>query len=199
MKAYLTNTINDISMITFFSDSKNIEKITFEKMCYTKENDNIQSHKFSLSLKKTKNENVLYSVEATFSSDKYDAKHFYLGFIEKEQKFKYFDNEKLKEVELTIPSGEPTLKEISEFPILSPIFRDFVIAYNKSSLKNPIDVYQVYMNRLHYPESYFEKLLYSFALRDNKLVTQIKSEYLKEKKLNEATIKKIDIKALHMR
>lgn len=193
MKVYLTNTINDISMITFFNDRKNIEKIVFEKICYTKKCDNILKHKFSLSLKKSLDKNMLYSFTTSFSSNEYETKDFYLGDIIKEQKFRYFDNEKLKEVELSIPSGEPTLEEITKNPILSSLFRDFVLAYNKSSLKNPIDIYEVYMNRKFYPGDAFENFLYSTCANNNTLVNLIKDAYLKEKGLKNNVIKKFDL------
>ena len=181
MKIITRESLNDSLMTGYFKD-KELQKIKFEKACYTKDDDNVLSHYFTLYFEKAFKSDVLYKVSAEFTSplQKYEPNTFELGFVEKFDNFIYKDKNTLQNVVIKVPSRHPTIEKIWKKPVHSPFFRDFVNAYN-SNLDNPIDVEQTYANRLFHPTDDFEKLLYSDADKSNYLLDQIKFAYRAER------------------
>ena len=161
MKIISKKTLNNILMTGFFEKRK-LQEIKFEKECYLKEGNNIQSHDFSMYISKVSEPSSLYRIVAEISSpaEGFYEKQFDIGDVKKYNQFCYKDNHTFENKVIDIPTPHPTIEEIWKNPVVSSFFHDFVIAYN-SSLEKPIDVNQIYSNRLFHPTGNFEKLLYS--------------------------------------
>lgn len=181
MKMIAKSSLNDSLMTGFFVNNK-LQKIKFEKFCYTKEGKKVICYGLNLYIESVPEEKFLYNLKVGITSDSENSKEkiFDLGNVERFNHFSYEDTNTLEKKVIDIPSEHPSIEKIWENPVLSPLFRDFMTAYTPSGIDNPIDIESIYANRLYYPREDFEKLLYSRG-HNNNLLNQVKNVYKNER------------------
>ncbi len=181
MKKVHSETINDIRMTGYFSSDTEVDSIRFEKTCYTLENEKTMAHRLELSLEKSNNEDVLYSVGMSISSTGYNEKKFKVMDVPKYKTFEYIDTKDMQRKEKKFLNKEVlSLLETWKNPMSSPYFRDFVNMH-PSNIENPINISDAYANRLYYPTEDFEKFLYSFSSNKNSVLGGVKLAYINMK------------------
>ena len=118
MKKVHSETINDIRMVGYFSSDTEVNKVKFEKVCYTLEKGKSMAHRLELSLEKSKNEDVLYSVGMSVSSNGYGNKKFKVFDVPKYKTFEYIDTKDMQKKEKKFFNKEAlSLSDIWKNPV----------------------------------------------------------------------------------